>query len=381
MNEGIDLAVYTVTQVNNYIKTLFDRAKPLSSLMMKGEIANFKRHSSGHLYFTLKDEFSQISAVMFAPSASRLKFKPCDGMRVIADGSVSVYVKNGGYQIYVKDMQPDGVGALFLAYEQLKLQLQQEGLFASSHKKQLPVIPETIGVITSPTGAAVRDIINITGRRWPQAKLFLYPSKVQGEEAEEELIKGLSYFEQKQKVDVIIIGRGGGSAEDLWVFNSERLARAIYAANTPVISAVGHETDFTICDLVADRRAPTPSAAAELVVPDRAEMQRRVEACQKLIGQKISSLLQKRKREHAEQVRVLHKDMGRFLEAKRYALHLAAGKLQALNPLAVLARGYSIAEKRGKAVSCASELKEGDELLLRFQKGKAQTIVQKIEEE
>lgn len=250
-----NLAVYTVTQVNNYIKTLFESAKPLSSLMIKGEIANFKRHSSGHLYFTLKDEFSQISAIMFAPSAARLKFKPCDGMRIIAEGGISVYVKSGNYQIYVKEMQPDGVGALFLAYEQLKQQLQKEGLFAPSHKKALPSVPETIGVITSPTGAAVRDIINITGRRWPQAKLFLYPSKVQGEDAEGELIKGLLYFEQKQRVDVIIIGRGGGSAEDLWVFNSERLARAIYAANTPIVSAVGHETDFTICDFVADRRA------------------------------------------------------------------------------------------------------------------------------
>ena len=375
------MAVYTVTQVNNYIKTLFDRAKPLSSLMIKGEIANFKRHSSGHLYFTLKDECSQIRAIMFASSSERLKFKPCEGMRVVAEGGVSVYVKNGEYQILVKDMQPDGVGTLFLAYEQLKLQLQQEGLFAASHKKQLPVIPETIGIITSPTGAAVRDIINIAGRRWPQAKLLLYPSKVQGEGAEEELIKGLSYFEQRQKVDVVIIGRGGGSAEDLWVFNSERLARAIYAANTPIVSAVGHETDFTICDFVADRRAPTPSAAAELVVPDRAEMQRRVEVFRKLIGQKVGSLLQKRKREHADQVRALHKNMERFLEIKRYALHLAAGKLQALNPLAVLARGYSIAEKQGKAVSDAAELKKGDELLLRFQKGRARTTVQKIEGE
>ncbi len=376
-----NLAVYTVTQVNNYIKTLFESAKPLSSLMIKGEIANFKRHSSGHLYFTLKDEFSQISAIMFAPSATRLKFKPCDGMRIIAEGGISVYVKSGNYQIYVKEMQPDGVGALFLAYEQLKQQLQKEGLFAPSHKKALPSVPETIGVITSPTGAAVRDIINITGRRWPQAKLFLYPSKVQGEDAEGELIKGLLYFEQKQKVDVIIIGRGGGSAEDLWVFNSERLARAIYAANTPIVSAVGHETDFTICDFVADRRAPTPSAAAELVVPDRTEMRRRVDALQKLIGQKVGMLFQKKRRDCLDRERALHKGMQRCLEAKRHALQLAAGKLQALNPLAVLARGYSIAEKQGKAVYSAGELKEGDELLLRFQKGRAQTIVQKIQEE
>lgn len=360
---------------------MFAAAKPLAKISIRGEIANFKRQASGHLYFSIKDANSQLKAIMFASNASRLDFRPSDGMRVIIECSISVYEKGGVYQAYVSSMQPDGIGALYLAYEKLKEQLQKEGLFAAAHKKPLPNIPRSIGVITSSTGAAVRDIINITGRRWPQAELYLYPSRVQGEGAEDDLLKGLAWFESRQKVDVIIIGRGGGSAEDLWVFNSERLARAIYAANTPVISAVGHETDFTICDLVADRRAPTPSAAAELVVPDRAEMQRRVEACQKLIGQKISSLLQKRKREHAEQVRVLHKDMGRFLEAKRYALHLAAGKLQALNPLAVLARGYSIAEKRGKAVSCASELKEGDELLLRFQKGKAQTIVQRVEEE
>ena len=380
MSEVNNLAVYTVTQVNNYIKTLFDRARPLSSLVMKGEIANFKRHSSGHLYFTLKDEFSQMSAIMFAPSAARLKFKPCDGMRVVAEGSVSVYVKSGNYQITVKNMQPDGVGALFLAYEQLKQQLQKEGLFALSHKKTLPAVPERIGVITSPTGAAVRDIINITGRRWPQAKLFLYPSKVQGEDAEEELIGGLTYFETKQKVDVIIIGRGGGSAEDLWAFNGERLARAIYAANTPIVSAVGHETDFTICDFVADKRAPTPSAAAELVVPDRKEMQRRVESLHKLIGQNVVMLVQKKKRDCIERERALQKEISRCLEAKRYALQLAAGKLKALNPLAVLARGYSITEKEGKAVCCADELKEGDALLLRFQKGRALTIVKKIEE-
>lgn len=375
------MVVYSVCQVTQYIKSMFAAAKPLAKISIRGEIANFKRQASGHLYFSIKDANSQLKAIMFASNASRLDFRPSDGMRVIIECSISVYEKGGVYQAYVSSMQPDGIGALYLAYEKLKEQLQKEGLFAAAHKKPLPNIPRSIGVITSSTGAAVRDIINITGRRWPQAELYLYPSRVQGEGAEDDLLKGLAWFESRQKVDVIIIGRGGGSAEDLWVFNSERLARAIYAANTPVISAVGHETDFTICDLVADRRAPTPSAAAELVVPDRAEMQRRVEACQKLIGQKISSLLQKRKREHAEQVRVLHKDMGRFLEAKRYALHLAAGKLQALNPLAVLARGYSIAEKRGKAVSCASELKEGDELLLRFQKGKAQTIVQRVEEE
>ncbi len=375
------MVVYSVCQVTQYIKSMFAAAKPLAKISIRGEIANFKRQASGHLYFSIKDANSQLKAIMFASNASRLDFRPSDGMRVIIECSISVYEKGGVYQAYVSSMQPDGIGALYLAYEKLKEQLQKEGLFAAAHKKPLPNIPCSIGVITSPTGAAVRDIINITGRRWPQAELYLYPSRVQGEGAEDDLLKGLAWFESKQKVDVIIIGRGGGSMEDLWVFNSERLARKIYAAETPIVSAVGHETDFTICDLVADCRAPTPSAAAELVVPDRGEMYKRIESYKKLIDQKIATVFSKKKKNAAFTMQTLQSNIKRYLIDKKHELQMQASKLQAINPLAVLARGYSIAEKQGKIVSSAGELQAGDELWLRFQKGRAQTIVQRVEEE
>lgn len=371
--------VYSVTQVNRYIKSLFDGSPALSRIMIRGEIANFKKYSSGHSYFTLKDENSQLGAVLFASDGASLKFKPCDGMRVIAEGSVSLYVKNGEYRLYVRKMQPDGLGALYLAYEQLKARLQSEGLFAVEHKKPLPAVPDAIGVITSPTGAAVRDIIDITGRRWPMARIFLYPSRVQGAEAEDDLLKGLGYFETGQKVDVIIIGRGGGSMEDLWVFNSEKLARKIFDMDTPVVSAVGHETDFTICDFVADKRAPTPSAAAEIVVPDRIEMGKRISSMSSLIAQKVAARFANKKKEIELAVQSIQNGIRSFLTGKGHEIRLRAEKLQALNPLAVLARGYSIAEKEGKAVTRAGQVKEGDELKLIFHKGSALSVIKKVE--
>ena len=262
----------TVTELNSYIKNLFDSNRTLVALSVSGEISNFVEHRSGHLYFSLKDSEAQIKAVMFKSNSMRLKFKPESGMKVIVHGSVSLYTGTGSIQIYVNSMEPDGIGSLYLAYEQLKEKLHREGLFDREHKRLLPIFPERIGVITSPTGAAVRDIINVIGRRYPIAKIYLYPSLVQGEGAEDNLIKAVDYFDSSALVDVIIIGRGGGSIEDLWAFNSERLARRIYDAKTPIISAVGHETDFTICDFVSDLRAPTPSAAAELSVPDVREL-------------------------------------------------------------------------------------------------------------
>lgn len=266
--------VLSVSQLNRYIKMNFDADENLANIFISGEISNFTNHyRTGHLYFTLKDDSAAVRAVMFNSSAKRLKFMPEDGMKVIARGRVSVYEASGQYQLYVDDMQPDGVGALNLAYEQLKEKLQKEGLFSEHHKKPLPPYPEKVGVITSPTGAAVRDIINVLGRRFPYAEIVFCPVLVQGEGAHLQLTDAVNLFNSERAADVIIIGRGGGSIEDLWEFNDEGLARAVYNSEIPVISAVGHETDFTICDFVADMRAPTPSAAAELAVPDANELQ------------------------------------------------------------------------------------------------------------
>lgn len=268
--------VFTVTALNEYIKMKLETDEALMRVFIRGEISNFTNHKSGHFYFTVKDETSRIAAVMFRSSASKLAFIPENGMKVIVGGRVSAYVRDGQYQIYVDTLEPDGVGALYIAYEQLKAKLGAEGLFDEAKKKPLPRYPMRIGVITSPTGAAIRDIINILGRRFPIAEVVLYPSLVQGESAAPQLIEGLRYFNEKKNVNVIIIGRGGGSLEDLWAFNSEALVREVAASELPVISAVGHEIDFTLCDFAADRRAPTPSAAAELAVPERYELKRKL---------------------------------------------------------------------------------------------------------
>ena len=282
--------VLRVSQLNRYIKMNFDADENLANIFISGEISNFTNHyRTGHLYFTLKDDSAAVRAVMFNSSAKRLKFMPEDGMKVIARGRVSVYEASGQYQLYVDDMQPDGVGALNLAYEQLKEKLQKEGLFSEQHKKPLPPYPEKVGVITSPTGAAVRDIINVLGRRFPYAEIVFCPVLVQGDGAHLQLTDAVNMFNSERAADVIIIGRGGGSIEDLWEFNDEGLARAVYNSEIPVISAVGHETDFTICDFVADMRAPTPSAAAELAVPDANELQYALSALKNRMFLNVSS--------------------------------------------------------------------------------------------
>lgn len=282
--------VLSVSQLNRYIKMNFDADENLVNIFISGEISNFTNHyRTGHLYFTLKDDSAAVRAVMFNSSAKRLKFMPEDGMKVIARGRVSVYEASGQYQLYVDDMQPDGVGALNLAYEQLKEKLQKEGLFSELHKKPLPPYPEKVGVITSPTGAAVRDIINVLGRRFPYAEIVFCPVLVQGDGAHLQLTDAVNMFNSERAADVIIIGRGGGSIEDLWEFNDEGLARAVYNSDIPVISAVGHETDFTICDFVADMRAPTPSAAAELAVPDANELQYALSALKNRMFLNVSS--------------------------------------------------------------------------------------------
>lgn len=375
--------IFSVSDLNEYIKSLFENNRTLSSVSVRGEISNFVNHRSGHLYFSIKDADGQIRAVMFRSKAMSLKFIPESGMKVIIHGSVTVYPRDGSYQIYVSSMQPDGIGALYLAYEQMKARLAEEGLFDEEHKKPIPEIPSRIGVITSPTGAAVRDIINVTGRRFPQAEVYVYPALVQGEGAEESLIRALDYLDKSHLCDVIILGRGGGSIEDLWAFNSEKLARRIYEANVPIISAVGHETDFTICDFVADMRAPTPSAAAELAVPDCRELMMRLDSYDERLARALVTRLERarEKLEHLSDVTGKYTvknlvatrrdevdrltDMATLMIMSRIGkardnLASLAGKADALSPLSILSRGYSVAEKGGRVIRSVSELNAGD---------------------
>ncbi len=390
----------SVTDLNGYIKKLFDEDVFLNRVLVKGEISNFKHHSSGHLYFSLKDEGGIIRAVMFRSAASKLAFRPEEGMKVLAHGTVSSFVRDGQYQLYVTSMEPDGVGSLYLAFEKLKRKLEAEGLFREERKKPLPRIPSVVGLITSPTGAAVRDMIQVMGRRFPYAKILLYPALVQGPDAPESLIRGLEHFDQSGCADVVIIGRGGGSIEDLWGFNNEALARRIAAMRIPVISAVGHEVDFTICDFVADRRAPTPSAAAELAVPETRELSRRIEnivgRTELLLMRKIERLRQhmrllserrvfSRPEELTNEKRMLLLSYSDALQRawdtgvlqKRTALEKAAGRLDALSPLAVFRRGYAIAEgENGQIVSEIGDIPVGDRLSVRVQDGIYRTVVQ-----
>ena len=395
-------AAFTVTELNNYIKSLFDSNGSLSSVTVKGEISNFVAHRSGHLYFSLKDSAGQIRAVMFRSSAARLKFMPESGMKVIVCGSVTVYPRDGSYQLYVTSMQPDGIGALYLAYEQLKERLMNEGLFDESNKKSIPKYPSKIGVITSPTGAAIRDILNVTARRYPLADIYLYPALVQGEGAEASLVRGVDLLDGRGEVDLIIIGRGGGSIEDLWAFNSEVLARRIFDAKTPIISAVGHEIDFTICDFVADLRAPTPSAAAELAVPDFKELFLRIDvisdrtsralvrilerSSERLLRIKNSPFLKDYKKLFESRIFSLDElkkraDRGteKLFKSNRERFVINAEKLNGLNPLSVLSRGYSVVEKDGKNLRDTDNLAIGDNVNITLKNGKFSATVSSVE--
>lgn len=392
--------VFTVSALNSYIKDIFEADRTLKAVTVKGEISNFTHHSTGHLYFTLKDTEGQIRAVMFRSAASRLSFLPESGMKVIVHGSVSVYARDGSYQIYVNSMQPDGIGALYLAYEQLKHRLSEEGLFDAVYKRAIPKYPKRIGVITSPSGAAVRDIINVTGRRFPFAEIIVYPSLVQGEGAEAELVAAVDYFDRTKSCDVIIIGRGGGSIEDLWAFNSEKLARRIFSATVPVISAVGHETDFTICDFVSDLRAPTPSAAAEIAVPDIRELFMRLDtslerlslaanACFSKKTEALSSITNKdiflyperifleMENSLSEKVLLLKGGVQSCLSEKANLLAIASEKLNVLSPLSVLSRGFSLVEKDGKTVKQAGDVRVGDSVSVRLYNGSFTARVEK----
>ena len=415
----------TVTSLNEYIKRVIDADSFLSGVLVKGEISNFVYHRTGHLYFTLKDENSLIKSVMFSFSASKLKFMPENGMKVIVHGRVAAFTRDGTYNLYCDRMEPDGIGALYVAYEQLKKKLEAEGLFAQERKRPLPKIPTRIGVITSPTGAAVRDIINVVTRRFKYAKIVLYPSLVQGESAPAQLISGVRYFNENKAADVIILGRGGGSIEDLWAFNDEGLARTVAASAIPIISAVGHETDFTICDFVADRRAPTPSAAAEIAVPDTAELMRKINnitgrmelllyesikrkseklsmlAKSKVLTDPIYMLDEKRARLLSSAL-MLEGNMRQYLSVKENRLAAISprldaamtrqiadkknefvsltSKLEALNPLSVLSRGFSaVFNEEGKLIKSSSDIKAGDDIGLRLKDGEVKASVTSVE--
>lgn len=401
LRERDNAGAFSVSELNNYIKNVFENNRTLSAVTVRGEISNFTNHSSGHLYFSLKDSEGQIRAVMFRSKALSLKFMPESGMKVIVHGSVSVYTRDGSYQIYVSSMQPDGIGALYLAYEQLRQRLFDEGLFDENHKLPLPKYPTSVGVITSPTGAAVRDIINVIGRRFPLAKIYLYPSLVQGDGAEDNLIRAVDYFDKSKLADVVIIGRGGGSIEDLWAFNSEGLARRIFEAQVPIISAVGHETNFTICDFVSDFRAPTPSAAAEVAVPDARELFIRLDSYvermshalkRKVINyedriirikdcispSRMNEFIDYRKNE----VLIKYKDSLSAIRNKLLELEgrlaINAEKANALSPLSAISRGYLVAENKGALVKSKSDVAVGDNLTLKLKDGYIDATVTEI---
>lgn len=393
----------SVSELNSYIKRMLDTDVLLSGLWVKGEISNFKHHTSGHLYMTLKDAGGAVRAVMFKNAAMRLKFKPEDGMKVVVFGHVSVFESAGQYQVYIEGMQPDGVGALYVAYEQLKAKLEQEGLFSETHKKEIPYIPRKIAVITSPTGAAIRDVLNVLNRRFKLSDVVVCPVLVQGDGAAEQIVKAIAYVNENQLADVIITGRGGGSIEDLWAFNEEIVARAIFDSDVPVISAVGHETDFTIADFVADLRAPTPSAAAELATPSESEILgilggfsecmrnsvlRRIDGNRAMV-QHLSGKISKDGVLHAYDKKRLLVDSKLQIALRCVEKKLAGhkelfvqniAKLESLSPLGVLQRGYSVTETaEGKLITDTTSVQTDDVLKTVLSDGVIYSAVTKVE--
>ena len=396
--------VYTVRQVNAYIKNMFTQDYMLNRIYVKGEVSNCKYHTSGHIYFSLKDESGTIACVMFAGQRGGLAFRMTEGQQVIVFGSVSVYERSGSYQLYAKEIRLDGEGVLYERYQQLKRELGEMGMFAPEYKQKIPKYIRRLGVVTAPTGAAVRDIINITKRRNPFVQIILYPALVQGEGAAESIVKGIHALEA-EKVDVMIVGRGGGSMEDLWAFNEEAVARAVFDCSVPVISAVGHETDTTIIDFVADLRAPTPSAAAELAVYDFMEMKKNL----KLREEKLLHFMQlilERKRQKLEQYSLrmrayhpqqrlneqrqfaadaenrLRREMMRRLEQEKYRLGLMAERLKGLSPLEKLSQGYAYVENSsGANVRTVSNVKQGEQITVYVTDGRIRAEVTGVEKE
>ena len=388
----------TVTQLNQYIKDRFDEDENLNAILVKGEISNFKNHYTGHLYFTLKDEKSLIKCIMFKSYADKLAFKPKDGMQVMVFGSVSVFERDGVYQIYAKSMLEDGIGDLYEKYEQLKQKLEKQGLFNTEHKKPIPLYPKIIGVLTSQTGAVIRDIINVATRRNPNVYIRLLPVPVQGTGAAEQIAQKIKLMNEKKLADVLIIGRGGGSLEDLWPFNEEIVAQAIYESEIPIISAVGHETDFTIADFVADLRAPTPSAAAELAVPDIYDLIQKINSYKnrcKISLQKQIELMKLRYEKCMKSkvftdpmrkirdiniildsyVQKLENIVKNIQKNKQTQYIEIVTKLDTLSPLKTLSRGYTLTEKDNQIVKSVNELKQGDKIIIRFYDGEKNAII------
>ena len=390
--------VYSVSQLNSYVKGVLDRDENLAHIFVTGEISNYKPHYSGHLYMTIKDETASVKAVMFAGNAAKLRFKPENGMKILAFGTVSLFPRDGSFQLYINDMQPDGVGALNIAFEQLKKKLDAEGLFRQEYKKALPKFPDRIGVVTSATGAAVQDIFNVLKRRFPVAKVVLRPCQVQGDGAAEDIAKAIYEFNKLKASDVLIVGRGGGSIEDLWAFNEEIVARAVFASEIPVISAVGHETDYTICDFVADLRAPTPSAAAECAVPDIFELKGNLVSLKQhmfsltrnrvnIERSKISSIektlalrdpvtnINEQRKELVYLTEKLSILTNSFLDTNKSKISALAGKLDALSPLSVISRGYAIVEKDNKPVTKVKDLKKDDVISIKLSDGQVKARI------
>ena len=441
-----DIKYYSITALNRAIKNMFDSKPELNNVFIKGEISNFKHHSRGHLYFTLKDENSRIAAVMFASAASKIMFEPEDGMKVLVSGRVTVYEQTGGYQIYVEQMDLDGIGNLYLEYEKLKKKLEEEGLFSLEHKRPIPKYPKRIGIITAPTGAAIRDILSTIKRRYPICETILFPALVQGTGAKESIVEQLNKA-QEFDLDVIICGRGGGSIEDLWAFNEEIVARAIYASRIPVISAVGHEIDFTIADFVADLRAPTPTGAAEMAVPNLVDLKTLIEQYKIRINENIKGIINyntKRldsvrgayilknplalyevkeqkldtfidrlngyittmlndynvrlnnikssyvlknplatyevKRERIINLeKILNKVITNKIDVNKHKYEVMINKLDLLNPLNILSKGYSLVTVDGMVVKDSNDLKVDNTINIRMHKGNVKAIVKEIE--
>ena len=392
-----DMAI-SVTDLNKYIKNKIADDEYLNNILIKGEISNFKNHYTGHLYFTLKDENSLIKCIMFKSYAQKLNFEPKDGMKVYILGSVSVFERDGVYQIYAKVMEEDGVGDLYTKYQKLKEELEKKGLFDQSHKQKIPMIPKVVGVLTSQTGSVIRDIINVSTRRNPNVYIRLLPVPVQGEGAAEKIAEGIAYMNKNQLADVIILARGGGSLEDLWPFNEEIVAHSIYESKIPIISAVGHETDFSISDFVADLRAPTPSAAAELAVPDIYEVKQKINTYQNRLKMALTKKLEIMKlrydkcmsssvfREPTRRiqenyikidsyVKQLENVINKIKEKNKNKYIELVSKLDTLSPLKTLTRGYSIIEKEGKIVKSIADLQTEDEISIRLKDGEKQAKI------
>jgi len=373
--------VLTVSELTKDIKFVLENS--LGLVWVQGEVSNLRRPTSGHVYFTLKDKTSQIKCVLFRQQASMVRFQLKDGLSAVVYARLSVYERDGNYQLYVNLIEPKGKGSLQLAFEQLKERLAKEGLFDVEHKKSIPFLPKAIGVITSPTGAVIRDILHVLNKRFDNFSVMIYPAKVQGEGAKKDIAEAIEYFNSTQKVDVMIIARGGGSIEDLWAFNEEPVARAIYQSEIPIVSAIGHETDFTIADFVSDLRAPTPSRAAELVIPQKEDLYQRIKDSTEAISRSLKYFIPEYQQRIDDLVESLKRSLEFIIQDKRQKFELGISKLEALNPLGILRRGYSITEKlpEHKILRDAKHLKIGDHLSTRLRKGSFSSVVEGIKNE